>query len=84
MVHSLQLFGMITNISSLLQTITLVMGYLYLLHEKSQSLDMFKIYKAEVENQLTKKIKAVRSDRGDEYYDRYDKSGRCPESCVNF
>ena len=24
-------------------------GYLYLIHEKSQSLDMFKIYKAEVE-----------------------------------
>ena len=27
-------------------------GYLYLIHEKSQSLDMFKIYKAEVENIL--------------------------------
>jgi len=25
-------------------------GYLYLLHEKSQSLDMFKIYEVEVEN----------------------------------
>jgi len=40
---------------------------------------MFKIYKAEVENQLNRKIKAVRSDRSDEYYDRYDGSGRCPE-----
>jgi len=50
-------------------------GYLYLLHEKSQSLDMFKIYKAKVENQLNRKIKAVRSDRGGEYYDRYDGSG---------
>ena len=28
---------------------------------------MFKIYKAEVENQLGRKIKALRSDRGGEY-----------------
>ncbi|RVX07135.1 Retrovirus-related Pol polyprotein from transposon TNT 1-94 [Vitis vinifera] len=32
-------------------------------------------FKAEVENQLSKKIKAVRSDRGGEYYGRYDGSG---------
>ena len=50
-------------------------GYLYLIHEKSQVLDMFKIFKAEVENQLGKKIKAVKSDRGGEYYGRYDGSG---------
>ena len=43
--------------------------YLHLFHEKSQSLDMFK---------------AVRSDHGGEYYDRYDESGKCPESFVNF
>ncbi|RVW68066.1 Retrovirus-related Pol polyprotein from transposon TNT 1-94 [Vitis vinifera] len=49
--------------------------YLYLIHEKSQSLDVFKNFKAEVENQLSKKIKAVRSDRGGEYYGRYDGSG---------
>ena len=36
---------------------------------------MFKSFKAEVENQLGKKIKAVRSDRGGEYYGRYDGSG---------
>ena len=29
----------------------------------------------EVERQLDKKIKIVRSDRGDEYYGRYDESG---------
>ncbi|RVW61151.1 Retrovirus-related Pol polyprotein from transposon TNT 1-94 [Vitis vinifera] len=34
-----------------------------------------KNFKAEVENQLSKKIKAVRSDRGGEYYGRYDGSG---------
>ncbi|RVW21179.1 Retrovirus-related Pol polyprotein from transposon TNT 1-94 [Vitis vinifera] len=53
--------------------------YLYLIHEKSQSLDVFKNFKAEVENQLSKKIKVVRSDLGGEYYGRYDGSGeQCP------
>ena len=58
--------------------------YLYLLHEKSHSLDMFKTYKAEVENQLNRRIKTVRSDHCGEYYDRHDGSSRCPESFVNF
>ena len=49
-------------------------GYLYLIHEKSQALDVFKAFKIEVENQLCKKIKAVKSDRGGEYYGRYDGS----------
>ena len=35
---------------------------------------MFKQFKFEVENQLNKRIKDVRSDRGDEYYGRYDGS----------
>ncbi|KAL8121654.1 hypothetical protein AgCh_018403 [Apium graveolens] len=39
-------------------------GYLYLIHEKSQALDVFKEYKAEVELQLSSSIKVVRSDRG--------------------
>ena len=33
---------------------------------------MFKNFKAEVGNQLSKKIKVVRSDCGGEYYGRYD------------
>ena len=37
-----------------------------------KSLDVFKSYKAEVELQLDKRIKAVKSDRGGEYYGRYD------------
>ena len=49
--------------------------YLYLIHEKSQSLDVFKNFKAEVENQLSKRIKSVRFDHGGEYYGRYDGSG---------
>ena len=36
---------------------------------------MFKAFKAEAENQLNKRIKAIRSDRGGEYYGRYDGSG---------
>ena len=44
----------------------------------------FKIYKAEVKNQLNRKIKAVRSDCGGEYYGRYDGSGRCPGPFANF
>jgi len=47
-------------------------GHRYLIHKKSQSLDMFKIYKTEVENQQNRNIKAVRSDRSDKYYNRYD------------
>uniref|UniRef100_A0A6N2MTR1 Integrase catalytic domain-containing protein n=1 Tax=Salix viminalis TaxID=40686 RepID=A0A6N2MTR1_SALVM len=50
-------------------------GYVYLISEKSQSLDVFKSYKAEVENQLSKNIKSVRYDHGGEYYGRYDGSG---------
>jgi transposase InsO family protein len=40
---------------------------LYLIKTKGEALDCFKIYKVEVENQLEKKIKRVRSDRGGEY-----------------
>ena len=50
-------------------------GYLYLIHEKSQSLDVFKNFKVEVENQLSKKIKVVEYDPRCEYYGRYDGSG---------
>ena len=59
--------------------------YLYLIHEKSQSLDVFKNFKAEVENQLSKKIKVFRSDRGGEYYARYDGSGeQCPRPFTKY
>ena len=45
---------------------------------------MFKIYKAEVETQLDRKSKAVRSDRDGEYYGRYDGSDRCSGPFANF
>ena len=40
----------------------------YLLKSKDEALNFFKIYKAEVENQLDQKIKRLRSDRGGEYF----------------
>ena len=43
-------------------------GHVYLIKEKYEALDMFKIYKTEIERQLELKIKVVRSDRGGEYY----------------
>ncbi|RDX96021.1 hypothetical protein CR513_21377, partial [Mucuna pruriens] len=48
--------------------------YLYLIHEKSQSLDIFKSFNAKVELQLENKIKDVKSDHGGEYYGIYDES----------
>ena len=37
---------------------------------------VFKAFKAKVELQLGKPIKAAKSDRGGEYYGRYDEIGR--------
>ena len=39
----------------------------YLLSSKDEAEDMFIKFKAEVENQINKKIKRLRSDRGGEY-----------------
>ena len=39
-------------------------GYIYPIKERSEVLDKFKIFNAEVENQHNLKIKIVRSDRG--------------------
>ncbi|GJW99868.1 retrovirus-related pol polyprotein from transposon TNT 1-94 [Tanacetum coccineum] len=41
--------------------------YVYLLKSKDKVIDKFVLYKTEVENQLGKKIKVVRSDRGGKY-----------------
>ena len=39
-------------------------GYIYLVKERSEALDKFKMFKAKVENQYNLKIKIVRSNRG--------------------
>ncbi|GKA96465.1 pol polyprotein [Tanacetum coccineum] len=41
--------------------------YVYLLKSKDEAIDKYVLYKNEVENQLGKKIKVVRSDKGGEY-----------------
>ena len=53
-------------------------GYIYLLHEKSQAVNAFEVYITEVERQLERKVKIIRSDRGSEYYGKYCESGQCP------
>lgn len=50
----------------------------YLVRNKDEAFNMFLSYKAEVENQLNRKIKRVRSDRGGEYVifnDFFEKEG---------
>ena len=42
-------------------------GYVYLMKHKSESFERFKDFQNEVQNQLGKTIKALRSDRGGEY-----------------
>ncbi|CAL8989829.1 unnamed protein product [Prunus brigantina] len=64
-------------------------GYVFLITEKSKALDMFKVYKAEVEKQLDSKIKVVRSDRGGEFYGKFTEKGRsyrfyCPNHNTRF
>ncbi|GKA98529.1 retrotransposon protein, putative, ty1-copia subclass, partial [Tanacetum coccineum] len=42
-------------------------GYVYLMKHKHEVFKTFKVFQYEVENQLGKKIKAIRSDQGGEY-----------------
>ena len=42
--------------------------YVYLLKNIGKAFSVFKAYKAKVENQLERKIKVLRSDRGGEYF----------------
>ena len=47
--------------------------YVYLLKSKDEALEKFIHYKNEVENQLGRKIKAIRSDRFGEYDAPFDR-----------
>lgn len=58
--------------------------HLYLIKEKSESLQTFTDFKTLVENQLDRKIKVVRSDRGGEYYGRHTDIGQAPGPFYNF
>ena len=59
-------------------------GFVNLIREKSESLEAFKAFKAKVELQTWKKIKVVYSDRGGEYYGRYDEMGRNPRPFAKY
>ena len=52
---------------------------MYLLNSKDEAMNMFLTYKAEVENQLNKNIKILKSDRGGEY-----ESNKFSELCAKF
>ncbi|RVW26923.1 Retrovirus-related Pol polyprotein from transposon TNT 1-94 [Vitis vinifera] len=58
--------------------------YLYILHNKNEALEAFKVFKAEVEKQCGKQIKIMRSDRGGEYYGRYLEDGQSPGPFAKF
>ncbi|RVW91499.1 Retrovirus-related Pol polyprotein from transposon TNT 1-94 [Vitis vinifera] len=58
--------------------------YLYILRNKNEALEAFKVFKAEVEKQYGKQIKIVRSDRGGEYYGRCLEEGQSPGSFAKF
>jgi transposase InsO family protein len=51
-------------------------GYIYPIKHQFESLDKFKIFTAEVENQHNLKIKVVRSDHGGEYYGKHSTYGQ--------
>ena len=59
-------------------------GFIKLIHEKSDSLEAFKAFKAKVELQQGKKIKLVHSNRGGEYYGRYNETGRNPDPFAKY
>ncbi|KAK9052683.1 hypothetical protein SSX86_029313 [Deinandra increscens subsp. villosa] len=54
--------------------------YVYLLKSKDEAIDKFVLYKTEVENQLNKKIKVIRSDRGGEYVSPFAEV--CAQNCI--
>ena len=58
--------------------------YIFLIHNKNEALDAFKVFKDEVEKQCGKQIKIVRTDRGGEYYDRYTEDGQAPSPFAKF
>jgi hypothetical protein len=55
--------------------------YVYFLKTKDEALYYFKAYKVKVENQLERKIKRLRSDRGGEYFSS-DFTEFCVEHCI--
>jgi hypothetical protein len=59
-------------------------SYIYPIKERTEALDKFKIFKAEVENQHNLKIKIVRSDHVGEYYGRHTPYSQVPKPFARF
>ena len=55
-----------------------------MLKEKSQAINALEVFVNEVERQLEKKVKIVRSDRGGEHYGKYDELGQNPGPFAKF
>jgi len=58
--------------------------FIYLLKEKSHASDVLKVYINEVERQLDRKVKIIRSDRAGEYNAKYNESKQCPGLFAKF
>ena len=58
--------------------------YLYLLNNKYEVLDAFKVFKEEVEKQCGKQIKIVRSVGAGEFYGKYTENGQAPGPFAKF
>ena len=54
------------------------------MHEKSESLDSLKEFKAAVELKFDIQVKCIHSDRGGEFNGRYDETGRNPGPFARF
>lgn len=50
-----------------------------MISKKSKAFEVLNFFKIEVENQLERKIKVVRSDRRGEYYGKQSETGRQPK-----
>ena len=55
-----------------------------LLSKKSEVLDAFKKFKATIELKLGNLIKCFHLDRDDEFYDRYDETGKNPSPFAKY
>jgi transposase InsO family protein len=58
--------------------------YIYPTKERSEALNKFKKFEAEIENQHNIKIKIVRSTRGGEYYGHHTLYGQVPRPFIRF
>ena len=59
-------------------------NYIYMLHNKDEALDAFKVFKAKVKKQCSKQIKIVKTNRGGEYYGRYTEDGQALSPFAKF